>query len=160
MTNEVSIKLDLPATHQFLNVLGACIARMLESVASELAQEKYNLELAAHELCANIVDHSYAGDVGRIAITLTLQNQDATRRLIIETRDTGARAFDPTRVADPQLDVLQMRGRGVWLITQLMDEVMYRARAGATWCHTPGAGWQKQIAAPANENFWRVSKSF
>jgi hypothetical protein len=53
-----------------------------------------------------------------------------------------------------------MRGRGVWLITQLMDEVMYRARAGATWYHTPGASWQKQIAAPANENFWRVSKSF
>ena len=58
------IRLDLPATHKHLNILGACILEFLARVENIPEREAvvYNLQLAAHEACANIIDHAYAGE--------------------------------------------------------------------------------------------------
>ena len=70
-----TIRLDFPATHKYLNVLGACIHELLARVEglAEPVVVSYNIQLAVHEACTNIVDHAYAGmPAGRLNITLTL----------------------------------------------------------------------------------------
>lgn len=88
------VKLDLPASYRYLNVLGECIAAMLGG-DSEIANA---LQLATHETCTNIIDHAYAGDGGRIEATLTLDRPHRT--FLVETRDQGDRTFDLTLIPD------------------------------------------------------------
>lgn len=122
------IRLDLPATHKYLNILGACISELLARVEDVAEREAitYNLQLAAHEACANIIDHAYAGDLGhRILVTITLT--DCPRRLIIELHDTGY-SFEPASVPKPNLDEAHDHGYGLFLMHSLMDEVTYTSR--------------------------------
>jgi O-antigen/teichoic acid export membrane protein len=88
------VKLDLPASYRYLNVLGECIAAMMGE-ESEIANA---LQLATHETCTNIIDHAYAGADGRIEATLTLDRP--RRTFLVETRDQGDRTFDLTLIPD------------------------------------------------------------
>jgi serine/threonine-protein kinase RsbW len=130
MTENTTIELDLPASFKYLNLLGLCIQALLEHI-DDLPEPEisgYNLQLAVHEVCTNIVDHAYAGrDGGRIALAFTVAADP--RRLIVELRDTG-RAFDLAEVPDPDLDNAQVRGYGLFLVHSLMDEVSYQALPG------------------------------
>ena len=122
------IRLDLPASHKHLNILGACISELLVRVEHVDDREAiiYSMQLAAHEACANIIDHAYAGDSGRrILITLTLAG--CPRRLIIELHDTGF-SFDLAAVPEPNLDEAHDHGYGLFLMRSLMDEMTYTSR--------------------------------
>ena len=122
------IRLDLPAIHKYLNILGACISGLLARVENVDQREvvSYNLQLAAHEACANIIDHAYAGSLDcRILITITLTGRP--RRLIIELHDTG-HSFDLATAPEPNLDEAHDHGYGLFLIRSLMDEVTYTSR--------------------------------
>ena len=122
------IRLELPANHKHLNILGACISELLARVEHVDQREAviYNMQLAAHEACANIIDHAYAGDLDRrIFITLTLTGRP--RRLIIELHDTGF-SFDLAAVPEPNLDEAHDHGYGLFLMRSLMDEVAYTSR--------------------------------
>jgi serine/threonine-protein kinase RsbW len=131
------IRLDLPARYTYLHILSDCIADMLRQIDGVEDHEMltYNMQLAAHEACTNIVGHAYAGTDGgdeRIIIALSLFLQP--RRLQIELRDTG-RAFDPDVVPSPSLDQAQVHGYGLFLMRNLMDTVTYQAQAGDNyWC--------------------------
>ena len=128
------VRLDLPASHKYLNVLGACLAEVLGRVEglADPATSVYNVQLAVHEACTNVVDHAYAGRTGgRIRVTLTLAT--APGRLVVELHDTG-RSFDPAGVAEPRLGEPQVGGYGLFLVRQLMDEVSYEPRPdGNRW---------------------------
>ena len=122
------IRLDLPANHKHLNILGACISEFLVRVEHVDEREAviYNLQLAAHEACANIIDHAYAGDLERrILVTLTLGGRP--RRLVIELHDTGY-SFDLAAVPEPNLEEAHDHGYGLFLMRSLMDEVTYTSR--------------------------------
>lgn len=125
MNETDTIHLDLPASHKYLNVLSGCIAEMLAR-AGELAQPDellYNVQLAVHEICTNIVEHAYShANRGRIKITLTLSAHP--RQFIVDLYDTG-RCFDPAGVPSPDLDEGQIHGYGLYLVRQLMDTVTY-----------------------------------
>lgn len=131
MNSYDTIQLDLPATHKYLNVLGACLSEMLSRVdgLSEPEIISYNLQLAIHETCTNIVDHAYgeARPENRIGITLTFE--PATRRLVVELQDTG-NSFDVADVAEPDLENGQIHGYGLFLIRSLVDEVIYQPQPG------------------------------
>ena len=122
---EERIKLDLPANYKFLNVLSGCIAEIMSHVdqIDDHATMVYNIQLATHEVCTNIIGHAYTDrDGARIQIELTLIKQP--RRLIIELLDRG-RPFDPASVPMPTLDQPQIHGYGLFIIQSLMDEVAY-----------------------------------
>lgn len=123
------IRLDLPATHKYLNLLGACIGEMLSRLddAADLESTVYNVQLAVQECCANIVDHAYVGMDGRIYATLTLLEEP--RRLVIELHDSG-RSFEPETVKPPVLGQPQVRGYGLFLMRELLDEVDYLPSPG------------------------------
>ncbi len=154
-TRQKTIRLDMPAALECLSVPGASVAALLEGEPhlNEPEQTIYSVRLALHELCANIIEHAYSGEMGTISLTLTLTSQP--RCLILETMDTG-RPFDPTRVPDP--DLLNERGRGLYLIRTLMDETTYDARTDQRWQSIGGQPWQP-AALPhpqPGSNAWRL----
>ena len=126
-----TIRLDVPATHRYLNVVGACITAVLARVEGlvEPAVVAYSVQLAVHEICTNIVEHAYAGQPeGRITITLALLIEP--RCLIISLHDTG-RSFDPAHVPAPNLKDGQVGGYGLFLVRELMDDVSYQPQPGS-----------------------------
>lgn len=133
--SENTIRLDLPATYQFLPLTGKCVRALLE-VAEQPADETiaYNIELAVYETCTNIVEHAYGGASGnphcRIEFVCALQ--DKPRSLVIIIRDTGQalKKLNEPSIPEPG----QSGGYGLFLVYQLMDEVHYHSDAqGNRW---------------------------
>lgn len=135
MSEDDVIRLDLPATHKYLNVLGAGVTEMLARVEGldDSAMVAYNVQLAIHEICVNIVNHAYDGTGhGRIGITLGWEPE--ARRLTVDLDDTG-RSFDIATVPDPDLEQVQVHGYGLFLVREFMDTVEYRAGPGGNRWH-------------------------
>jgi serine/threonine-protein kinase RsbW len=132
--NEGWVRLDLPASHRYLTLVGACLSELLARADGlpEPEVTTYNVQLAAQEICVNIVDHAYRGrQDGRINIYVALL--PARRELVVELRDTGV-AFDPEGVPMPNLEQGQEHGYGLFLALQLMDSVKYeRLPEGNRW---------------------------
>ncbi|MCA9875243.1 MAG: ATP-binding protein [Anaerolineales bacterium] len=124
-----TVRLELPAIHKYLNVIGSCIHAMLDREQALKEQDSlfYNIELAVHEACTNIVEHAYAGISGRIEIAFTLSEEP--RQFIIELRDRG-QSFNLADVQSPDLEQPQTSGYGLFLVHQLMDEVSYFPEPG------------------------------
>lgn len=140
------IRLDVPASAQYLRIIGECIVELMNHVAElpDHAELVYASQLAAHEVCTNIVAHAYdEGYRGRILVTLTLVFQK--KQLIMDFYDTGV-SFDINTVAPPRLDEAQVHGYGLFIIHSLMDSVVYSPQADGNY-------WQlvKQLA-PANQH--------
>jgi serine/threonine-protein kinase RsbW len=131
------IRLDLPARYTYLHILSDCIADMLRQIEGVDDPEMltYNVQLAAHEACTNIVGHAYANSQTgseRIQISLALHPQPL--RLEIELRDSG-KPFNPDAVPSPDLEQAQIHGYGLFLMRNLMDTVTYTAQTGDNhWC--------------------------
>ena len=124
MAKDNIFHLDIPADLRYLPVVGACLGAILQRT-DEIPDPdtlRYNMELAVQEACTNIVEHAYAGQTGRVLVQITLDT--IPRRLVVDLRDTG-KSFDPDQVVEPNLDDIQIRGYGLFLIKELMDEVNY-----------------------------------
>lgn len=127
------IQLDVPASTQYLRLISECIVELLSLVADlpDHAELVYASQLAAHEVCTNIVAHAYREAFqGRIAVTLTLMLQN--NQLIMDFFDTGT-AFDIDTVTPPRLDDAQVHGYGLFIIHSLMDSVVYAPRADGNY---------------------------
>ena len=125
--DQTVIRLDLPAEHKHLNVIGACLNAILERIdqVSDKDMLAYNLELALHETCTNIVEHAYSEQEGRIRVAMSVVC-NPHRQLVVDLHDTGS-SFNPTEAEDPDLDGAQVHGYGLFLMRQLLDEVVYRS---------------------------------
>lgn len=130
-----TILLDLPASVRYLSVLSACLAETLAhiDVLSGVPDRQtfiYNIQLATHEICANVIEHAYRGDRGgRLTIQLTWDVSE----FAADIHDTGA-AFDLAAVSSRQPEAMQERGYGLFLVRNLMDEVTYQSdRSGNHW---------------------------
>jgi len=99
-----TVRLDLPASYRYLNVVGACVAAMFEALALPADDGAgFELQLAVQETLVNIVDHAYPAerrdhDAGRIEVTLRLD--PGQQRFIVETLDQGSVTFDLAAVPD------------------------------------------------------------
>ena len=133
--SDFNIRIDLPSTHRFLNVAGLGIDAILQRLGDLIpGAEKVSREVqvAAQEICANVVDHAYADDKnGRLTIEISIVLKDS--RLDIHIRDTG-KEFEPEKTKEPALGELQERGFGLYFAKKLMDEVTYtREDEGNHW---------------------------
>ena len=126
--SENFIRISFPASVSYLSVLGPCLAAILK-MAPEKSEESlpYSLELAVYEACTNIVEHAYKGSRGMLEIILSLESQP--QRLIIDLYDTG-HSFNLSDVPTPNLDVPQIHGYGLFIVHQLMDDVVYKPETG------------------------------
>ncbi len=117
------LTLDILATNAFMAVIGVCVEETLQRVGITVQQDRYNVQLALHEVAVNIVNHAYAGVTdGRIRLVVYWAAE--SRCVTLELLDTGV-GFDPTAVAEPDLDALPEHGLGLMLAHSLMDRVEY-----------------------------------
>ena len=88
-------------------------------------KEIYAVELAVDEACANIIEHAYDGE-GKGQIECTCNDINGGLEIII--KDDG-KPFDPDSVPSPDFSVdleeLQPRGAGLFIIRNLMDDVRF-----------------------------------
>ena len=120
-----TIQLILPADYQYLNVLTACVEAVLERIETLPEPETiiYNVQLAVQEICNNIVEHAYEQNPDGL-IKITFQFNQAQTQLVVDIFDEGS-PFDPQLVPEPDFEVGQIGGWGLYLINKLMDEVTY-----------------------------------
>ena len=124
------VRFDLPARYTYLHLIGDCIADVLKLVdgIDDAELLTYNMQLAAHEACTNIVSHAYGNkDDGRISIAVALDFNPP--RLTIDLQDTG-RPFEEERYISPDLDEVRIHGYGIFLMRNLMDSVTYTPTPG------------------------------
>lgn len=137
--SDFNIRIDLPNSHRFLNVAGLgidAILQRLDDLIPGAEQVSTDVQVAAQEICANIVDHAYDEDEnGRVTIEISIDFE--AYRLDLHIRDTG-KMFDENIVREPQLGHLQERGFGLYFAKQLMDHVVY--------------------TRDKNENHWHLTK--
>jgi serine/threonine-protein kinase RsbW len=83
-----------------------------------------DLQLAVDEVCANVLRHGYRGQGGELAVTIQ-PLRDAVR---VTVQDWGV-AFDPQAVPEPDvatpLEQRPLGGMGLYLVRQVMDEVLF-----------------------------------
>ena len=117
-------QLDVPAVVNSLPVVSNAFSAILEQI-NELPEKEiitYNVMLAVHEICTNIIEHAYENKGGRIAIDIQLDEQSGV--LTVDLFDQG-RSFDLANVPQPDLDSAPIRGYGLFLVRELMDDVNY-----------------------------------
>lgn len=135
MSEITSAVIVLPAALEHLAVLETELARLLAQ-APPLAEPdvtQYNLQLATHELCVNIIEHAYGGESGEIEVIGALL--DDPWRVEITTLDRGRHHFDLQTWAPPDLDDLPVHGLGIFLMHNLMDTVTYTPEADCSRWH-------------------------
>ncbi len=103
---------------------------VVRSVMNVVREMKYaqgredDIELALTEALANAVVHGAKDDPSKV-IECDVAG-DERHGILIVVRDPG-NGFDPTKIADPCQgeNIYSSRGRGIYLINQLMDEVQF-----------------------------------
>lgn len=126
--DDSTVILDLRAAVQNVNIPGVCFDAMSERLPEIPGRDSilYGIKLAIHETCANIVNHAYKDQPGRIEIKMFMTGQ--SQQLIFDFHDTGKNIFDPEDVPEP--DLFAANGRGLYLIRSCMDNVLYCPEPG------------------------------
>jgi serine/threonine-protein kinase RsbW len=127
----VKVDLTLPGD------LGA-VAPVIEQVMAVVremgcaAGREFEIELVLTEALANAIQHGSAHDPSKKVQCCVAC--DHTRGMLIIVRDPGA-GFDPASIPSPVVgqNLFSTRGRGIYLINQLADEV--RFEKGGTEIH-------------------------
>lgn len=124
-----SIHVPIRATHKNLHTIGIYVRSLLQRIVesgnaseSEISAIAFDIELAVHEVCNNIIEHSYGHENG--FIVACFRYEQSRNCVNIELCDKG-RPFDETNVTPPDLSTPQVGGYGLFLVYQLMDEVSY-----------------------------------
>jgi anti-sigma regulatory factor (Ser/Thr protein kinase) len=154
VNNDIMVELNIPAEHRYLSMADAWMTAYLERQDDISNRDDFCNEfvLAAHEMVANVMDHAYGGRGGQINLTIdrtkskavVLRMVDRGKPFNTQSRSgttwgpsgecTGARRLE--FVSEPEWD--QVRGRGLFLASSLLDSVVY--------CNTGG------------ENLWLLTK--
>ena len=134
MKTQETVKLDLPAQYQNLNILGECISTMLQRAVDDpiSGDTVFEIQLAVHEICNNIIEHAYGHEKGMLTVHFMLDGN--RRRFITDLYDHG-RCFDLGNVAAPNLAEPQEGGYGLFLAHSLMDDICYEP-------HEDGNHWR------------------
>jgi len=116
------LELEIEAKPENLTVVANFIATAMRQLGTE--QDMFEVQTAVDEACTNIMLHAYSGKGGVISISCELQDHD----FVVTIRDNG-KPFDPTSVPPPDLqadlDKRRIGGLGMYLMSQLMDDVSY-----------------------------------
>ncbi len=94
--------------------------------------KEFEVEVALLEALANAVKYGCEGDPNKwVEVCVACEEG---RGMLIVVRDPGA-GFDPAEIASPVTgeNLFFNRGRGIFLINQLMDEVEYRGGGTEIW---------------------------
>ena len=117
-----------------ISAIGPTVEKIMDAVRElECASASYfEIELALREALANAIVHGCKGNRdGKVEVCAAC---DQSRGILIVVRDPGP-GFDPNQIPSPiqGQNIYSSGGRGVFLISQLMDEVHFKK--GGTEIH-------------------------
>jgi len=119
---------EICVSSQMLNL--AAIAEFV-SERAQLAgltdDEVFDVAMAVDEACTNAMEHAYDGRPdGQVRVCCYVEKDE----FVVRVTDYG-RSFDPSAIGLPDLsgplEERQIGGLGLYLMSQLMDRVEYRA---------------------------------
>jgi serine/threonine-protein kinase RsbW len=145
MSPSLNIAADLFAVRE----LGPWLRSLVSTAVSELPGDEIvgPVELALHELCINIVEHSYQGTSGSIQ----LSGERIGDQLVFTVSDFGV-AFDGDLGTVRNNQEHTIRGYGLAILQQLAASLDY-ARVDSSNC------WRVAFALPETGNSQIVSDS-
>jgi serine/threonine-protein kinase RsbW len=101
---------------------------ILEEVSPYISHESYLfwIRLAIDEAISNAIIHGHNDSLSRPQRTVVVRYAAGSGRLVFMVEDSGE-GFDPDSVPDPTAEenLLNVNGRGIFLMRQIMDEVLY-----------------------------------
>jgi serine/threonine-protein kinase RsbW len=104
------------------------VSEFVSQVARKAGADRsdiYELQLAIDEAFTNIIEHGYGGE-GKGKIVCTCEVVDNKFRVILQDWGKG---FEPENIKKPNfkvpLEELKMRGAGLHIIREVMDEVKF-----------------------------------
>lgn len=115
--------LSVPSQPESLSVVRS-VVESLSKLAGHDDQTRYEVVLAVHEACSNVILHSHDG---RCELPIKLEFRLASEGLEIRLRDEGS-YFDLAAIPDLDPTELRRGGRGIYLIRRYMDEVTSTVR--------------------------------
>jgi serine/threonine-protein kinase RsbW len=125
LANQLLFKLQVTLSADKAAV-DSVVQRVMESLREKdcAGGKEHAIELALSEALANAVVHGAKSDPSKIVECDVACDQN--RSLLIVVRDPGD-GFDPAAIPSPVQgeNIYSGHGRGVYLITQLMDEVKF-----------------------------------
>ena len=125
LANKLLFKLQVTLSAD-RGAVDSVVQRVMESLREKdcAGGKEHAIELALSEALANAVVHGAKSDPSKIVECDVAC--DENRSLLIVVRDPGE-GFDPAAIPSPVQaeNIYSGHGRGVYLITQLMDEVKF-----------------------------------
>ncbi len=117
------------------------VAENIESVTSFINAEleafdcpqkaRIQIDVAADELFANIVQHAYVPNTGTVTVKVAVSGEDRVARITFI--DSG-KPFDPLSVPEPDITLpVEQRGvggLGLFLVKKTMDDLIYEYKDG------------------------------
>lgn len=124
-----SRRIERPARREYLPELVEFATQgVRESEGGADAETLHDIRLAVSEVCANVVEHGYAGEPGG---SITIETTVTAGRLVVRIED-DAPVFDPSLVSPPDTGSDWERRKpghlGWHLVYGVMDEVRHEAR--------------------------------
>jgi len=126
---EAELRLTLPSDVAVVEEVVELVARHCEASFVDRRTIRFNLRVALAEALANAILYGNAGDDGKHVWVRVRFGHHAVEA---EVADEGS-GFDYRRVPDPTLPFarLRARGRGLFLIRHLVDEVRFNDTGNA-----------------------------
>lgn len=120
--NRISLEIEIPTQTRYLGLIGNIgeqLARDLTEYGGDTEMLAYTIDLVLTEALSNVMKYaSHESPMLRVVI------QVEAGSLCIQVHDQG-KGFELDKVANAEPDSLCERGRGIFLMRQLMDSVDY-----------------------------------
>ncbi|NIQ11980.1 MAG: ATP-binding protein [Gammaproteobacteria bacterium] len=124
-TDRIAVDIKVPNQTRYLCLIGHIgenIARTLRNYSGDREKLAYDLNLVLTEAMANAIQHANEGDPAKeVHIEISIVAQC----LIIKVFDFG-QGFEIEKYIEPK-HPLDEHGRGVYLMSTIMDEMAYNA---------------------------------
>ena len=122
--NEIEVDIKVPNQTRYLSLIGRIgedIAKELDRFDGDRDLLAYHINLVLTEAMVNAIKHANANDPDKMVhVYINITDQD----LLIRVFDDG-QGFNINSIPQPDFDQLEDRGRGIFIIKQLMDTVKY-----------------------------------
>jgi serine/threonine-protein kinase RsbW len=122
--NEIEVDIKVPNQTRYLSLIGRIgedIAKELDRFDGDRDVLAYHINLVLTEAMVNAIKHANANDPDKMVhVYINITDQD----LLIRVFDDG-QGFNINSIPPPDFDQLEDRGRGIFIIKQLMDTVKY-----------------------------------
>jgi len=131
-----SVKFTIDSNLENVPLIGMSVNKLCSSLSFSNI-DSFNIELCVVEAITNSIKHACCGEPGyEIVVVFTLTQED----VMLDICDTGAYPMNPERldravIKPPGTNILDIdgiaeSGRGLGIMKEIMDSVIYRSEAG------------------------------